>query len=473
MKKFPLYLLTIFSLFAFAGCDDETAGIGGSIVPDNDKITIDTLTLYAKSRSILANDSILANTSNVYLGRYTDPETGTIFSSDFIAQFNCVEDYGFPSDGVVGDTTLSVELKLFFNNYFGDSLNTMQCQVYELDRTLEEGKPYYTNIDPALFIDESAAPIATKSYCAIDNTVPDSIRLGDDYTRNVTITLPNSIGKRFLNKYYETDANGDSIGKINFSNSEEFIKNVFKGLYVKSTQGDGTVLYITMARLNVSFGYYVKSSSGAKDSIATGIATFSSTKEVLQVNKFSNSNVQKLVDDNSCTYLKTPAGIFTEVELPINEIIESTDTINSAKIVFTRYNQENSAQFGYSVPGTLLMVRKKDMYDFFIKNKLNDDITSYSTTFTQTSNEYAFNNISRLINYCANEYRQGTDSDPDWEAKNPDWNKVVLIPISKTTDSNFGSTVAITHNHGMTSTRLRGGKDPIAINIVTSKFNNE
>lgn len=473
MKKFPFYLLTIFSLFAFAGCDDETAGIGSSIVPDNDKITVDTLTLYAKSRSILANDSILANTSNVYLGRYTDPETGTIFSSDFITQFNCVENYGFPSEGVVGDTTTSVELKLFYNTYFGDSLNTMQCEVYELDRTLQEGKPYYTNIDPSEFVNEGKAPIAVKTYCALDYTVPDSIRLSDDYTRNVTITLPNSIGKQFLKKYYETDANGDSIGKINFSNSEEFINNIFKGLYVKSTQGDGTVLYITMARLNVSFDYYIKSSSGAKDSIVTGIATFSSTKEVLQVNKFNNSNVQKLVDDNSCTYLKTPAGIFTEVELPINEIIEKTDTLNSAKIVFKRYNQESIADFSYSIPGTLLMVRKKDMYDFFLKNKLFDNITSYSASFTTASNQYTFSNIARLINYCADEYIKGTATDPKWEENNPDWNKVVLIPVTQTTDNNLGNTVSVSHNHGMTSTRLRGGDDPIAISIVTSRFNNE
>lgn len=473
MKKFPFYLLIIFSLFAFAGCDDETAGIGGSIVPDNDKITIDTLTIYAKSRSILANDSILANTSNVYLGRYTDPETGSIFSSDFIAQFNCVEDYGFPAEGVVGDTTTSVELKLFYNTYFGDSLNTMQCHVYELDRTLEEGKPYYTNVDPAEFINEDNTPIAIKSYCAVDRSIPDSIRLSDDYTRNITITLPNSIGKRFLDKYYETDANGDSIGKKYFSNSEEFINNIFKGLYVKSTQGDGTVLYITMARLNVSFQYYTKGSSGAKDSIVSGIATFSSTKEVLQVNKFNNSNVQELADDNSCTYLKTPAGIFTEIELPINEIIERTDTLNSAKIVFTRYNSNNDAKFSYSVPQTLLMVRKKDMYDFFLKNKLYDNITSYSTSFTQNSNEYKFSNISRLINYIADEYQKGTEKDPEWETKNPDWNKVVLIPITQTTDNNFGNAISVSHNHGMTSARLRGGKDPIAISIVTSKFSNE
>ncbi len=472
MKKTTIFLLAVLAVFAFSACDDDTATIGGSIVPEKDKITVDTLTLYAKSRSIMVNDSILANTSNVYLGRYTDPQTGTVFSSDFIAQFNCVEDYGFPSDSVIGNTATKVELKLFYQNFFGDSLNTMKCEVYELDKTLQEGEIYYTNIDPTQFYDESKGPMAVKSYCAYDKSVPDSIRLEDGYTTNITVRLPNEIGKRFIDKYYETNENGDSIGKINFSNSEDFINNVFKGIYVRSSQGDGTVMYITMARLNVTFEYYINSSSGKKDSIVSGVATFSSTKEVLQVNRFNNENLQPLAEDKSCTYLKTPAGIFTEVELPIKEIKEESDTLNAVRMTFTRYNEKEITSVSYGIPANLLMVRKSEMYNFFSKNKLTDNISSFVADFDSSSNEYTYSNISRLINYCADEYEKGCESDPDWESKNPDWNKVVLIPVSLTKDSSTGSIVAIGHNHGMTSVKLRGGeKHPIAVSIVTSRFN--
>lgn len=471
MKRFSFFLLTILTTILFTACDDQTESIGSSIIPENDKIEVDTLTLYAKSKSILANDSILANTSNVYLGRFTDPETGTMFSSSFITQFNCVENYGFPSNGVIGDTVVSIELKLFYNNFFGDSLNIMGCEVYELDKTLQEGTPYYTNIDPAEFYDESKGAIARKTYCATDYTVPDSIKDEDDYTSNITIKLPAEIGNRFIRKYYETDINGDSIGKINFSNSEEFINNVFKGLYVKTTQGDGTVMYITMARLNVTFNYYTRGSSGEMDSITTGIATFSSTKEVIQVNKFDNGDLKNLVEDNSCTYLKTPAGIFTEVELPVKEIIENTDTLNSVKIVFSRYNRNNTTNFGYSVPQTLLMVRKCDMYKFFLMNKVYDNNTSYACSFDSSTNRYTFSNIANLVNYCFNEYENGIAQDSDWENKNPDWNKVVLIPVSLTADSSTGSTIAISHNHNLTTARLQGGDTPIALTIVSSRYN--
>lgn len=469
MKHKLFLLFTAISAIFFIGCDDNTEMLGTSIVPDGDKMEIDTVTFYAKSRSILANDSILANTNRVYLGRYTDPETGTVFSSDFIAQFNCVEDYGFPSDGVVGDSAYKIELKLFYNSYFGDSLNTMKCEVFELDRTLQEGVPYYTNVDPAEFCDEDNAPIAEKTYCAIDYSVPDSVRFGDDYTPSVTIALPQELGNRFISKYYETNAEGDSVGKQYFANSDNFIDNILKGLYVRCTQGDGTVIYVSMARINVYFRQMVKSSSGKVDSLAVSIATFSSTKEVLQVNKFNNGDLSPLVNDNSCTYLKTPAGVFTEVELPVRDIVDNVDTLNLTKMVFTRYNQKSDYQYKYTVPAALLMVRKCDMYKFFLQNEIYDNVKSFYATFNSTYNQYTFNNISRLINYCRDEYVKGVSADADWEKKNPDWNKVVLIPVTSTKDSN-GSVVAITHDLKMNSIRLRGGDDKIAIKVVTSSF---
>ena len=217
MKRILYLLFIAVSAVGLFSCDDNTDMLGTTIVPAGDKMEIDTVTFYAKSRSILANDSILANTNRVYLGRYTDPESDAVFSSDFIAQFNCVEDYGFPTDGVIGDSVLKIELKLFYNSYFGDSLNTMGCEVYELDRTLEEGVPYYTNIDPTEFYDEDKAAIAEKAYCAIDYAIHDSIRYGDDFTPSITIPLPQELGNRFIKKYYETDANGDSIGKSYFA----------------------------------------------------------------------------------------------------------------------------------------------------------------------------------------------------------------------------------------------------------------
>ena len=117
------------------------------------------------------------------------------------------------------------------------------------------------------------------------------------------------------------------------------------------------------------------------------------------------------------------------------------------------------------------MVRKSDMYRFFLKNKLADSNTSFLTGFTSSSNEYTFSNIANLVKACYKEYSEGIESDPNWEEKNPDWNKVVLIPVSTTEDANK-SIVKVMHDISISSVRLRGGTEyEIPIEVITSKFN--
>lgn len=469
MKRiFSCFLLAIATLLTFTQCDDNTGSIGGSLVPENDIITAETKTFYATSNTIMANDSILANTSDVYLGMYTDEESGTVFSSSFVTQFGCTEDFEFPMEGVVDDSASYTKLRLYFNEYYGDSLNAMRCEVYELDNTLQEGVPYYTNFDPEELYDVEKKPLAAKTFNVIDYNVHDTILNSDNYARHIEIALPNSIGNRFISKFYEKDAEGNIIGKKYFANSEVFINDIFKGIYVKCVQGDGTILKIYRARIDVGFKRLIKSSSGAMDSIQALSAPFYSGKEVLQTNKFDNNDLKPLLDEKEYTYIKTPAGLFTEVKLPICELVENCDTINSAKMVFTRYNEEGGSM--NSAHGTLLMVRKADMYKFFLKNKLNDGETSYLTSFVNSNNEYVFSNIANLFKHCYREYTEGVQNDSDWEAKNPDWDKVVLIPVTTTEDSN-GSVVKILHDISISSMRLRGGTEyEIPIEVVTSKF---
>jgi hypothetical protein len=404
----------------------------------------------------------------VYLGRYTDEESGTVFTYGFITQFACNEDYGFPESGVIGDSATYTKLRLYFEEYYGDSLNAMQCEVYELDNTLEEGTPYYTNLDPTEFISPDAEPLATKTYNAIDYTLHDTI-LNGEYSKQIEITLPNSIGNLFIDKYYEKDSEGNHIGKKYFANSETFINELFKGLYIKSTHGDGTVLKVYRSRLDIGFKRYILSENGHLDSIQALSAPFYSGKEVLQANKFDNDGLDSLAAENLHTYIKTPAGLYTEVTLPIAEIIESCDTINSAKITFTRYNE--TAGYTRNPHTTLLMVRKSDMYNFFTKNRVPDNTTSFLTTLANSTNQYTFNNISALLKTAYEEYSKGIENNPDWEAQNPDWATVVLIPVNTSTDAN-GNIVKVTHDTSISSIRLRGGTEyEIPIEVVTSKFN--
>lgn len=456
MKKSIVYILTL--LFCLTACDDNTGSLGSSIIPEQDIISNDTATYFATSKSILA-DSLLGKTSKVYLGRFTDPQTNAILEADFIAQFNCEEGGRVFPDDIPGDSAVKVELRLFFTDYFGDPTNTMTAEVYELENTLQEGEKYYTNLDPTLFYNKESKPLATKVYTATDYTLEDSELNDSEHYANVNIPLPTEIGTRMIKQYREN--------KDCFANASSFISEVCKGYYIKASRGDGTILYIDQASLNVHF------QDAKSDSLL--VTQFPGTEEVLQANRFNSDMLRPLVEDNSCTYLKTPAGIFTEVTLPIDSILEDGHRrINSAKITFNCYNDLTDSDYKFGVPQTLLMICKDDMYDFFEKNKLNDGVTSFYTTYNSKFNRYEYSNIASLITHCYDQRKEWLDNNPGkdekaYEERNPNWDKVVLIPVTTITDSN-NYIVNFRHDFSLNSVRLIGGKDKIKIRVITSEY---
>ena len=56
----------------------------------------------------------------------------------------------------------------------------------------------------------------------------------------------------------------------------------------------------------------------------------------------------------------------------------------------------------------------------------------------------------------------------------PNWNKVILVPVTKTTNTSSGEVTKIAHNMALTSTRLVGGtenpREPVKISVIYSKF---
>ena len=75
-----------------------------------------------------------------------------------------------------------------------------------------------------------------------------------------------------------------------YKDASAFIKNVLKGIYVQSTHGDGTILYINNITLRLYYDLMLESSSGKKDSLSSRFYDFAATKEVIQANHFKNDN---------------------------------------------------------------------------------------------------------------------------------------------------------------------------------------
>lgn len=109
---------------------------------------------------------------------------------------------------------------------------------------------------------------------------------------------------------------------------------------------------------------YEKTTNGEKkDTTVNVVTTFAGTEEVIQSTRISNDNaaIDKMVEEgnkNDITYIKSPAGIFTELTIPVDEILNGheNDTINSARISLTRINNTKHEKYNLDIPTTLLLI---------------------------------------------------------------------------------------------------------------------
>lgn len=467
------YLCALLLAALIYSCDDSTTGIGEGLMPGGDKIPANADSYEFTTRSLLA-DSIYARTSTAYLGRYTDKEFGE-FSADFLAQFTCPDNFEFNEE--ITEIT-DVNLLLTYTSYFGDSLSAMRMQIDTLNRIIPEKElsTFYTSVDPKQYYNPSAKPVAVKAYSALGpSTVQTPIEGSTGVTQYMQYTqqvkLPLSLGTYMFDKYKEN--------KNYYKDAENFIQHILKGVYVHTTHGDGSVLYISDLQLVLRAKRLTLNSAGVRDSVLYRDYSFAATKEVIQANHFYNADTQlkELAEDNSCTYLKSPAGIYTEATFPITDIYEEhkNDTLNGINVTFSRYNNKSNTKYEMPPSTWLLMVRKQDMYTFFEENRLTDGKTAFTCKYSAAGNSYTFSNIAPLITYCIEERKKGLAQDPQWESKNPDWNKVVLIPVTidSTGDETQGTfqITGISNNLSMESSKLKGGeKDKLKMQIYYTRF---
>lgn len=469
----------LFAVFVIAACDDNTESIGTFITDGADHLEV-TADSFNVTMNSIAADSVLSRSNVGYLGKVKDPETGAYVTGDFTTQFSVIEDVTFPNINILDQITAetvadSCEMRLFYQNYFGDSLATMKLTAYELQSPMKEDVNYYSNYNPQIEGLIRAGGIETSQVYSIKNMKVSedersdkdfieyiSIKLNDPYTDKDGNTY-NNFGTYILRTYHQHPEY--------FKNSYNFVHNVIPGFYIKNTGGLGSMAYINSSQLRINFKY------DYNDSTYNGAFYFGGTEEVLQKTTISNDKetITKLVNDNSCTYIKTPAGVFTQVTLPIDDVVlgHENDTINRAKVVLRRINNTEQSEYTLDLPQTLLMIPSDSIYSFFengnIANYKQSFLATYSGSNSSTAeaNTYTFNNIASLVSFMADNKRNGMKNDPNWLSQHPNWNKVVLIPVTATYNSS-NELYKVTHDMSLTSTKLNNTN--VKLYVIYSRF---
>ncbi len=482
MRKMLLTGIVASVMFTISSCDEDTASIGKTLTSNVDLFTIVSDTFDVSSKSLVV-DAVLSNSTYGYLGRIKDPETSAYITSDYMTQFatleNAIDSIFYPKENVISmkdgkEVADSCYISIMLKGFTGDSLASMKMTISELDRPIDDTKKYYTNFDP-----EAEGYIRTDGlkynvmYSVTDMMDSDSVRNAEkgSYSINIKLDKPykakngkeyDNYGTYLLQTYYEHPEY--------FKNPSEFTKNVCPGFYFKTTDGLGMMAEIETSRLSVFYRIM------NEDKEYNVYSLFYSTQEVLQTSHIVNDvdRIKELAEEKEWTYLKTPAGIYTEVELPVDDIKlnHENDTITSAKIVFHKLNDKMElSEKLLKDPTTLLMVEKDSLKNFFEDREVANNITSFLATLSTTYNSYTFNNISSLINYL---YMKKTEGGANYTKEHPNWNKVVLVPVQTTAGSTATTTVSAVNNEmSITSSRLVGGEEnilePIRISVIYNK----
>ena len=502
-----LKFITAIALCAMAmmSCDEETI-IGESLTNEKDKLVVTTHNFNVLTQSV-AVDSVFSRERQGYFGRVKDPETNAYVKSEFTTQFNMMENtindlpkrenvLSLDENGDIIAEACYINILFDVSSSYGDTLTSMKLRVSELDKPIESEKAHFTNFDPKEngYIRQGGLQ-RDKVFSMRNLNLNDSIRNLIESTLHTGTSSNNSAYYDELDIVLDepyTDKNGVTYNNYGtyilrnfydhpefFKNSYSFIHNICPGLHFETIDGLGV-----MAKI-MEMNMYINFMADYDGEVGYPYLRTTSTEEVVQSTKVTNDKeaIQQLVEDNSCTYLKTPAGIFTEVTLPVDDICTShpTDSLLTAKVIFQRLNNmSETPELSFSVPDKLLLIEKDSLDSFFKKNSLYNNLYAYQVSLEQ--NAYTFPNISNLLTRMYNAKKKGLASDPDWLSKHPDWNKALLVPvevisITSTSSTIYGtqtsSTPIATENQlGLMSTRLVKGsaENPIKMEVIYAKF---
>jgi hypothetical protein len=227
---------------------------------------------------------------------------------------------------------------------------------------------------------------------------------------------------------------------------------------------------------------YVNNDGETTDSLELMMQRFTVSKEVIQINRYKNSNIDQLLNENSSyTYIKSPAGVCTKLVIPTTEIAKKIDIkdrfINGFSLQL-KYLPSEEWSYAYSPPGYLLLLPEDSVTSFFEKSSVEDDKVSYisympydsyssykskyetSYGYSPYNRTYSFGNISGLL-------KAHIENSPDKDLS------LLTIPVYRktyTSDNTTYYTTGISHSFNLSGVKIRTEEEYMKIVVISSKY---
>lgn len=387
MKYSFLSLLAALLLLCVA-CE-QSSTIGNSLADEDLTIVVDSnFTLTGKT---VANPVVQTRALSMLLGNIDAPGYGKL-TSDYVAQL-------MPSlalDTTAIDVNNIDSVKLFMQmargNFVGDSLVPMALQVYPLTRSLPY--PIYSDFNPEGYYDP-ADMLCSSTYTASTQDDPDSLKKLSAIV--VHMLLPLELGRRLYTAYEENPAG--------FADPSAFARNVFKGLYIRSSYGSGRIADFG----NTSIRYYYHKEVYNTDSARYETRNYVGDYFAVAPEVILNNNIRYTPDPSLTAMMQAgediisaPAGTEMEIRFPAPEIIASYNKYANDLRVLNKLSMTIPAdsianRYGISPSPYLLLVLKRDKDKFFAENSVNDNITSFYAEYNSYTQSYTFGGLRNYI----------------------------------------------------------------------------
>lgn len=418
-------------------CDDDTSKIGSSLTTGEVRINIDTIE-FNLNATPLEYDNFDSRTGNLLIGNLNVAQYGALKCS-FVSRLMCSTALSVPDSLLSPERVDSCKLllKMGRGEMTGDSLAPQRIAVYPLLKQLPDG--ITNNFDPTGFYDPSS-PLGSTSFtaslCGEIDTVVSSTKAN---VVPVYIPLPKELGKEVFELYKEEPDL--------FQWPQTFAKK-FPGIFVESTFGKGCVSNFYTLQFIVYYNRMVQKTTTV-DGTSTvtwevardSVVPFAATPEVLSSNniKYNVSDYIKNLLASGESVITTPGGYNTTFKFPAKEIIDRYQEGEKnlsliSDLVLSIPAEEIENNFNIGIAPTLMLIKTSELKDFFVNNKIPDNVTSFTADYSSTAEKYTFSSMRTYILDLLKKEKL-TDEDLDF----------TILPVSLTYETNsdyYGSSTS-------------------------------
>ena len=372
----------------------------------------------------IAYNNIYVSSSYGYIGAIPNKEYGGI-TCDYLTQVRCPAGFTFRAEPL-NNRVDSAFIAVYYTGYTGNGNAPLEISAYKLRKALGRTSDKYSVGDISAYSDEREL-LGQSTFTASKG----SGWLKHQKMYYLLIPIARELGQTFYDL--------SKAGSPHFASQEAFDK-YFPGMHLKVSAGAGAVLQVSGTSL--MFYYTVKgkvkekNKEGKEIEVEKGVARVQEmvhTSEVPQVARFAHEGLDKLLEQakeeaTKYSFLKSPAGVISEVVLPTAEIEAllaaapkgATRQINSINYSLKGINQvmelqekEQDTTYALTAPAHLLLLPKDSLLSFFSKEltPLNRPYTAFlSNRSTASSLTYDFGNIASVVTkHLENSANKGKD----------------------------------------------------------------